>query len=250
MRLTVLMAAYNAETHIEAALRSVLGQPLARPAEIIVVDDGSTDGTAARVAALAAGAPQIQLIRTENRGVTAARNALLAAFGAREGFVSFLDADDLVPEGRFPRDLALFAARPELDLVFGMATMFREANAQDSAPAPGSPTATGRGIQLAAATYRAETLRGVGRFDESFRQAEDMDFLLRLFERQPRYQLHGETSLYYRRHGGNMTLSRDILRRDFARALMLSIRRRRAGALPPYPEGVFETGNFVEALEW
>lgn len=250
MRLTVLMPAYNAERYIGAALRSVLSQRLDQPAEIIVVDDGSTDGTAGVVAAMARHAPQISLIRTENRGVTAARNTLLQALGDRGGLVSFLDADDLVPAGRFGADLARFQADPALELTFGSVMMFRTANAQDTAPAPGSQTASGRCVQLAAGTYRAETLRAVGHFDESFRQAEDMDFLLRLFERQPRYLIHPEACLYYRRHGNNMTRDRDTLRRDFARALLYSIRRRRQANLPPFPADLFDAHSFAEAHEW
>lgn len=250
MRLTVLMPVYNAERYIGSALRSVLDQPLESPAEIIVVDDGSTDGTAVVVEALARGAPQIRLIRTANHGVTAARNVLLRALGERDGLVSFLDADDLIPQGRFVRDLAMFNADPSLDLVFGTVTMFRTPNSADTAPAEGSETASGRCVQLAAGTYRAETLRSLGAFDESFRQAEDMDFLLRLFERQPRYQIQNNTCLYYRRHGANMTRDRETLRRDFARALLFSIRRRRAGNLPPFPSDLFDAQNFAEAHEW
>lgn len=250
MRLTVLMPAYNAETYIESALKSVLSQPLDHPAEVIVVDDGSTDGTAAVVAALARTTPQIQLLQTENQGVTAARNVLLRALGDREGLVSFLDADDLVPQGRFARDLALFQAEPALDLTFGSVMMFRTPNPEDTAPATDSETASGRCVQLAAGTYRAETLRAIGTFDESFRQAEDMDFLLRLFERQPRYHIQTATCLYYRRHGANMTRDRETLRRDFARALLFSIRRRRQGNLPPFPADIFDAQNFAEAHEW
>jgi glycosyltransferase involved in cell wall biosynthesis len=250
MNLAVMMAAYNADTYIEAALRSVLGQQGIGNLDVIVVDDGSTDDTAAVVARMSRDHPQIRMIRTENQGVTRARNVGLRALRDGTDLVSFLDSDDLVPPGRYARDVGFFLADPDLDLTFGVTTMFREADAAQTGPAPGSQTASGRCVQLASGTYRASSLRAVGFFDESFRQAEDMDFLLRFFECAPRYVVQEETCLYYRRHGGNMTRDRDQLRRDFSRALLLSIRRRRSGNLPPYPTDLFDAKGFAEAHGW
>lgn len=250
MKLAVMMAAYNAQAHIEAALRSLVKQQGVSKLDVIVIDDGSTDDTAAVVARLAKIYPQIRLISTVNQGVAGARNEALKALHNDTDLVSFLDADDLVPPGRFARDMAFFREDPQLDMTFGVTTMFREANADDTGPAADSETASGRGVQLASGTYRATSLRAVGMFDLSFRQAEDMDFLLRFFERSPHYRVHEETCIYYRRHDGNVTRDRDQLRRDFSRALLLSIRRRRAGNLPSYPADLFDAKNFAEAHGW
>ena len=69
--ISVVIPLYNKEKEIARTLRSVLAQT-SQPLEIIVVDDGSTDGSAARVEEI--GSPLIRLIRQENRGVSAARN--------------------------------------------------------------------------------------------------------------------------------------------------------------------------------
>ena len=69
--ISVVIPLYNQEKEIACTLRSVLAQT-SQPLEIIVVDDGSTDGSAARVEEI--GSPLIRLIRQENRGVSAARN--------------------------------------------------------------------------------------------------------------------------------------------------------------------------------
>ena len=69
--ISVVIPLYNKEKEIACTLRSVLAQT-SQPLEIIVVDDGSTDGSAARVEEI--GSPLIRLIRQENRGVSAARN--------------------------------------------------------------------------------------------------------------------------------------------------------------------------------
>ena len=73
--ISVIIPLYNKEREIGDTLRSVLAQTLP-PAEIVVVDDGSTDGSAARVEEI--GSPLIRLIRQENRGVSAARNRAMA----------------------------------------------------------------------------------------------------------------------------------------------------------------------------
>jgi hypothetical protein len=97
-RLSVIVAAWNAAATIRAALASVLDQREVS-LEAIVVDDGSTDGTAAIVAELASADPRIVPIALAvNGGVSAARNAALEV--ARGEWVAFLDADDrLLPGG-------------------------------------------------------------------------------------------------------------------------------------------------------
>ena len=92
-RVSLVIAAFNAEDFIARAIRSVLCQTLV-PQEIIVIDDGSTDGTA-RVAAAFGGS--VRVIRQENAGPGAARNAGIRA--ATGELVAFLDADDeLLPD--------------------------------------------------------------------------------------------------------------------------------------------------------
>jgi glycosyltransferase involved in cell wall biosynthesis len=250
MKLAVMMAAYNAEPFIADALASILAQRDAAEIDIIVVNDGSTDGTGRIVANLANSAPQIRLIETENRGVTNARNAALAALEPDTDLVTFLDADDLVATGRYQRDLALFAADPNLDLVYGSTELFKVASSDRLGPAAGSPTLRLRSVQLAAGIYRYELITKTGLFDTRFRQAEDMDYLLRIFESQPRYHILPDTCLYYRRHGSNMTHNTAQLRRDFARALMLSVQRRRMGNLPPFPKGLFDIQDMAGDERW
>jgi glycosyltransferase involved in cell wall biosynthesis len=92
---TVVVPAYNAARTIGSAIRSVLAQTR-QDFEVIVVDDGSTDGTSDR-ASVYESDPRIRVIRQPNRGPSAARNAGIAA--ARGSYVSTLDADDLwLPE--------------------------------------------------------------------------------------------------------------------------------------------------------
>lgn len=250
MKLAVMMAAYNAAPYIGDALGSILAQRQAAELDVIVVNDGSTDDTAALLAEMVARHPQIRVIETPNQGVTRARNVALAALAPDTDLVTFLDADDLVAKARYARDVALFAASPALDLVYGTTQMFREAGPDRLAPALDAATAKVRTIQLAAGMYRYGFVAELGPFDIKFKQAEDMDFLLRMFERAPNYQVLDDICLHYRRHDSNMTHDGAQLRRDFSRALLMSIKRRRQTGLPGFPPGLFDSKDFAAGHIW
>jgi len=86
---SVVIPLYNKSSYVQGALVSALFQTVPVD-EIIVVDDGSTDDSAAMVETM--GDPRIRLIRQDNQGVSAARNAGLKA--SRGEWIAFLDADD------------------------------------------------------------------------------------------------------------------------------------------------------------
>ena len=103
---TVVVPAYNSEDTLTETLACALAQTYPH-VEIIVVDDGSTDRTAAIALSFAARSPAISLIRTANRGVGAARNTGVAA--ARGDWIAPFDADDLWHPAKLARqvDVAL-----------------------------------------------------------------------------------------------------------------------------------------------
>ena len=92
--LSVVIPAFNVEHYIGAALKSALAQPRSEEIELIVVDDGSTDGTLAQILKVKESAPnhQITVIHQENQGVSAARNVAIAR--ATSPYLGFLDSDD------------------------------------------------------------------------------------------------------------------------------------------------------------
>ncbi|WP_425102312.1 glycosyltransferase [Tropicibacter sp. S64] len=91
--ITVIVPVYNVEGHVAACLASLGAQTLA-DFEVLVVDDGSTDQSAARAREAIGGDPRFQLIHQDNRGLSGARNTGLDA--ARGRFIAFVDSDDRV----------------------------------------------------------------------------------------------------------------------------------------------------------
>lgn len=113
-RVSVLIAAHDAETCLPRALRSVLSQSVEN-LEVIVVDDASRDGTAALVEAVAARDPRVRLIRSaRNLGPGGARNLGLEA--ARAPWIALLDSDDAYLPARLAR-LLRYAEAEDADLV-------------------------------------------------------------------------------------------------------------------------------------
>ena len=108
---SVIIPAYNAGRTIDAALQSVFAQTF-RSFEVIVVDDGSTDDTAAR---LARWADRVTCLRQSNRGPAHARNqALRVASGE---LIAFLDADDVWLPRKLERQVAYFRRFPSAGLI-------------------------------------------------------------------------------------------------------------------------------------
>lgn len=101
---SVIVPAYNAERWIASTLASALAQTY-RNLEVIVVDDGSTDGTHSVVETFAACDPRLRLLRQTNAGPVGARNAGIAA--SRGTFIAPLDADDLWHPEKIAKQVAL-----------------------------------------------------------------------------------------------------------------------------------------------
>ena len=111
--ISVMIGAYNAAPYLGEAIESVFAQTQ-RPLELIVVDDGSDDGTGDVARSYG---DRLTLVRQERGGNGAARNTAVAQ--ARGDFFAFLDADDRFTPAKLALQLAALRADPELDVVFG-----------------------------------------------------------------------------------------------------------------------------------
>lgn len=121
--ISVIIPAFNAAATIRATLDSVAGQS-SPPLDVVVVDDGSTDGTAAIAEQYAGRLPHLSVIRVANGGVSRARNVGIAA--SRGDLIAPIDSDD-VWHPRFLEELGgLHRGKPELGLVYSFLSRIDE----------------------------------------------------------------------------------------------------------------------------
>jgi glycosyltransferase involved in cell wall biosynthesis len=213
---------YNGAAFVADAIESVLAQthPVAR---CVVVDDGSTDGTAEVVERFG---PPVRLIRQANAGVAAARNRGAAEASAR--YVAFLDADDAWAPRKLERQLA--AAR-ELDrpgLVLCDLDLFDDATGaalgrEAMRPGPGTlrDMVLFEGVAIVSCSSTALLERSLfdalGGFDPRLSQSADWDFLARALLAGPVVSVP-EPLVRYRVHASNMSRNVDLLERDMTYA--------------------------------
>lgn len=209
---SVVIATYNAHAFIRSTLQSILGQTY-RPVEVIVVDDGSTDGTCDLVTAEF---PSVRLIRQQNQRVCAARNNGLAA--STGSLICFCDHDDHWHPEKLARQVAQFERDPALGIVY---TAFKvwSPGPDGQLPAPETmgvsvedesidPSLSGWiypqllldcWVLTSTAMIRREALDKVGAFDVTLPYAEDWDLWLRL-SREYRFSKLAAPLVLYRQH--------------------------------------------------
>jgi glycosyltransferase involved in cell wall biosynthesis len=221
--ISVILPVYNGERFLAAALRSVLDQTLP-PDEVIVVDDGSTDGSAEIAAQIKATSPvPIQLIQQGNQGPAAARNAGLQL--ATGSFIAFQDADDIWAADKLAIQVALFRRYPQAYAVIGYSRIaITDPNDAGVLHYQGRP---GPILLLQESLFRRAIFDLVGPFDPRLRGDEDVEWFLRLLEQPIEIIIHPDIVLTYRRHGANLTGSLAASRRQFLLALQRSVVRRR-----------------------
>jgi glycosyltransferase involved in cell wall biosynthesis len=197
---SVVMAAYNADEFIGAALESIYAQDY-EPLEVVVVDDGSTDRTREVVGSF----PGVRYVHQENSGPAAARNRAFAE--ARGELVAVLDSDDLMAPGRIKSQAAYLSAHSDVGAVLGRQEWI---DAPDSLPRDsvyGDPN----GIPVGgAAMFRRSVLERLGGYDASFIQGEDTDLLIRMRELGLRHEILPEVVLIRRWSPASLTGGRSV----------------------------------------
>lgn len=211
---SVIVPAYQVERHLACCLDSLLAQTYP-VLEILLVDDGSTDGTGALCDAYAAQHENVCVIHQPNRGVCAARNAGLEA--CKGTYVTFVDGDDWLE----PNGIASMVERMERD---GLDTCVAECYYKDedrleraTGAFSGKPVLTGREAValhlrygMVAALWLVMFRRDVAgeeRLDEELRTLEDWEFLLRLFSHGNVIGSLGEAWYHYRTVSGSASKS-------------------------------------------
>jgi glycosyltransferase involved in cell wall biosynthesis len=223
--ISVMIGAYNAKPYIGEAIDSVFAQSH-QPLELIVVDDGSDDGTGDVVQGYG---DRLLQIRQERGGNGAARNR--AVVEAKGEFFAFLDADDRFTPRKLELQIAALDADPELDLVFGHVREFvspelsDELRAKIRPPAPVQPWAAPNLMLI-----RRTSFERVGPFSDSLRVGVTVDWYARAQEAGLKMLVVPELVLERRLHSQNNGVREADARSQYIHVLRASLERRRSGA--------------------
>lgn len=221
-RVSVIIPAYNAGLFLTAALDSVFAQdhPLH---EVIVVNDGSTDDTAAVIARYCG---DIRVVCQTNLGTARARNTGLA--NATGDLIAFLDADDLWPENSLSVRAAELAAHPEAGFVFGGVEQFLSPELiAAGGPLPPFPPGVRAAPFTGACLIRRGVFRDVGMFREDRSISEAFDWIARARDLKVAERSIDTLVMRRRIHGNNATRRHAGRRDEYLHALKASLDRRR-----------------------
>ena len=212
---SVVIPAYNAEHTIGEAIASVLAQTVI-PHEVIVVDDGSSDGTRDEVYRADS---RVRLIEQKNAGPGAASTAGLAAVNT--GLVAMLDADDLwVPE-KADRQIARLRSEPVLDGVFCLARHFHP---------PRPPGSEGRVQEVWGRTAMmawTDRIRQVGPIaDMTHRHGDMVDWIMRAREQGIQFSMLSEILAYRRIHPDSLSFRRRDANLDYLSVIKRALDRK------------------------
>lgn len=228
-RIAVIVPAYNVERYVGATLRSVAEQTVT-DWECVVVDDGSTDATAAVAAEVVQREPRMRLVRQTNRGLSGARNSGLREMSSSVEYVAFLDSDDTWCPTALAALVGALDRCPEAVGAWGWAELMDESGEPllpDFHPsrqrdrrglagrrlrtvAPDEPlrfteiVVAGPIWPPAVGLHRRTAVAAVGFFDESLQQLEDWDFYTRMARHGDYVPVLGQVA-WYRQHPGQMT---------------------------------------------
>ena len=203
---SVVMSVYNGERYLRQAVDSILNQTY-RDLEFIVINDGSTDETAAILASY--DDPRLRVFSQENAGLTVSLNRGIAR--ARGQYVARMDADDVSDPTRLRRQIAFLEATPEIALVgCWIHVINRRGRRVGLIEKPTGAAAIKAALEVdncishGSAVFRTEAARAIGGYDETHRTAQDYDFFARLAERYALANLP-ETLYSWREHPQSIT---------------------------------------------
>jgi len=225
LRLSVVVPCFQVGQLAVEAVESVLRQTMP-DLEVIVVDDGSTDDTLARV--LRIGDPRLTCISQRNRGLAGARNTGIRH--ARAPFIGFCDGDDVWHPRKAATHLAVMETEPSVGLTFSYSAYLNEAGLPTGQflvtrcrqPTTRDLVARNHVGNGSTPIVRRDCFTRAGLFDETLRSCEDVEMWVRLSVRTPyALRLIPEALTGYRIREGSLTLTFD----SFLAASRLSLDR-------------------------
>jgi teichuronic acid biosynthesis glycosyltransferase TuaG len=225
-RVSIVIPVFNHERFIRESIESVLAQDF--PAlEVVVVDDGSTDGTPAIVAEYR---DRVRIIRQENAGAARALNCGLRA--ATGEWIGWLSSDDVFLPGKITAQLATARIRPQVGLLYSSWIKIDAAGAELSRHVSPELIASqaiwqlmqGNFINGSSVLLRRDVIQRHGVFDESLRADVDAEMWFRLLLAGVEFAHPSGFFLRYRWHAQNMSHQRLLMRQSMETTRMKVIR--------------------------
>jgi len=207
---SVIMPAYNVAAYIGAAIESVLAQTH-REVDLWIVDDGSTDDTAAVTSAYAARDHRVHLLRQPNAGISSARNRALRH--AQGEMLAILDSDDVWEPEFLQAQLDVLHARPDVDIVTANAWFLgSRLHGRPVRPTP-DPRPQPDLVSILAdeqavfimSVMRRRVYETVGPFDEELRTNEDYHYWLRAAIAGFKFARNDRPLAHYRRRDDSLS---------------------------------------------
>ena len=236
--ISVVMSVYNGERFLAEAIDSVLSQTFA-DFEFLILDDGSSDGSAIIIERFATLDPRIRPIYRENRGLVASLNQLLAE--ARAPVIARMDADDIAYPYRFERQLAFLEANTDYGVISSLTDDIDTDGLGVPYNGPHPPTdheafllAVHHGNPLChpSAMYRRDLVLGAEGYRRAFKHCEDYDLWLRLADLTKLCSLP-EALLKYRRTDSQVSNVHIVEQQTNAAISYFAWLERRAGRSDP-----------------
>jgi glycosyltransferase involved in cell wall biosynthesis len=218
---SVIIPVYNAERHLASTLESVLAQDY-RPIEVLVIDDGSEDGSAE----IARSFPEVRYFHQHNQGPGVARNAGLE--NARGELIAFLDADDLWIPSKLTIQVSYLLDHPETGLVFARQRIHLDPGVAKPSWLKDELLASDSvGYGVGTLVARKTVFDQVGGFDPEFVLAEDADWFLRAKDAGIPVGVVPDILLHQRIHGSNTRYRTAANQPLLLKAIRASIERQR-----------------------
>lgn len=224
---SVVVPAYNAAPFIAETVDSALRQSF-KAIEVLVIDDGSSDDTAARLQQFHD--PRLFLIRQPHQGAPATLNNAVRM--ARGEYIAFLDHDDLWIESKLDRHMEAFAQQPGLAATFSWYGLIDERGGRIHLATPRwrGPIEFSQLLEdfvigcTSALILRREAILDAGGFDTQFPRCHDFDLVLRVsLQHRASIQAIPEELALYRRHSGQMSRDWRAMHREWE-ALVVKMR--------------------------
>jgi len=222
---SVIIPVHNCDRYLAEAIESVLVQTY-RPIEIIVVDDGSTDGSADIAKRFAS---SVRYCFQPHSGAGTARN--LGIELAQGSFFAFLDADDLWVNDKLTRQMTAMKSDRELDIIFGQIQQFHSPELDESVKNKlHCPPELMPGYHAGTMLIKQDAFFRVGLFETNWQVGEFISWYLRLRELELPTIMLPELVMLRRLHETNMGIRQRQSITDYVRVLKASLDRRRVAS--------------------